>query len=153
MQINKNTTKLLSLGIISMALSGCSLVYFPYFRNYADKPVQIIFKKNSCCEKDTRWISFKNEILLINKKTYKNLNDSLPLNIFPGDNDKVFVTAPPNSTILLPRWGVNWTNTILLRQGSRLDSISIFTNDGTINNFQAKSYGFPPVRLYYYDYK
>lgn len=140
---------ILLIGLITM-LSGCTLIYFPYFRNFSDESVEIIVK-TVYYESKVSAVLYKKEVLPISKKTYKKLNDSLNVTSLP--NNQFFITIPPKSTVLLPRWANLFSDTIIVKQRDKIDSISIYGNHEKNNSFQLKKIGFPVTHLYFYDYK
>jgi hypothetical protein len=137
------------MGVTSVLLSGCTLIYFPYFRNYSAKPVEIIFTQTEYLRNNQSSVLYKNELLALDKKTYKKLNDSLPIN--RPTEKKASILAPPGSTILLSGMILTPYDTVFLKQENRSDTITIFTR-GALHSFKAKK-GLPLSRYYYYDYK
>lgn len=143
--------KLLILVIVPFALSGCTIIYYPFFRNYSNKPVELIFEVSDYYKERNHLVEYKKQILPVSRKTYKKLNDSLPVVML--SHNKASLTIPPGSTAFFPGWVIFQGGIIFLKQENRLDSISIFTNDGISKRFQYKRQGFPVATLYYYDYK
>jgi hypothetical protein len=136
--------------ILPLILSRCSMIYFPYFRNYSDRPVELIFELSDYYEAKNYQVKYKMEILPISRKTYMKLDDSLQITMSP--DNKASLIIPANSTVLFSRWTGLQSTIIFLKQENRLDSISIFTNERFTHQFK-KRHGFPESFVYYYDYK
>ena len=143
----KTMTLLLLISTVSL-LEGCTLVYYPFFRNFSDLPVELNFKLSSYSER--KMVLFKQSILDIGTKTYKELSDSLPIE--RHDDERVSIIIPPKSTVLLPR-GHYYTDTLLVRQNERLDSIFFQDLKQTEKSFQVKRSSFPIRYIFFYDYR
>lgn len=149
----KSGIKVLKLILLigsTIMLSGCIIIYFPYFRNLSDDSVEIIFK-TAYYESNVSAILYKKEVLPINKKTYKQLNDSLDVTSL--QSNQFHITIPSKSTVLLPRWLNLSSDTIIVKQKDRIDTISIHGKYRNNNSFQIKKHGFPVANLLSYDYK
>jgi hypothetical protein len=145
--------KLLSaLSALSILLTGCTYVYFPYFLNHSDKPVEILLDLSGH-EKPIpqKSIPYRKDILSINLRTYKKLDDSLPVSV--SDAGIVSVIIPPHSTAMVRRLFDLPDCLVTLKQETRIDTIKIYQFDPD-QSFKGIKRGFPATTyLYYYDYK
>lgn len=151
-----NNIKLSLLIIVSVALAGCSVGYRPYFRNYTGKPVELIFEMDEYYNNNEYYkgknepMICKQEILEINKSTYKYLKDSLWMTVLPGNKRSLIV--PANSTVLFT-WQPCKKGIVYLKQENKFDSISIWSNNSINNQFKHKRQAFSLPVILYYDYR
>lgn len=141
------TKFLLSVFFVSL-LPGCSLAYLPYFRNLTDKPVELTVMLSEEDQGDREYFLYTDEIVDINRKAYKKLDDSLQLS-FDGDTASLLV--PPRSTVLLRSAMIMGRGLqLLLRQDDRVDTIGNAVHQ---NSFKNAPRGRSLAILIYYDYK
>lgn len=136
--------------LTSFTFTGCTMVYMSFFRNYSEQPVQIEFQApTGKYSERPKTIRYRNEILEIKWKAYKQVNDSLPVSFY---NARATITVPAGSTVLLPRFMLH-DSLVILKQQNRIDSVSHYGSLHNRNIFQYKNVGFPVKTIFYYDYK
>lgn len=146
---SKKLATLLLIASIPIFFPGCVIIYFPFFRNYSEKPLEIILNQPGHINNLPSFISYKNELLPICEKTNKKLTDSLPITILAGQ--KIMIMVPARSTISLFTFSVNPPDTIVLKQENRFDTLNVSrSNSANLAVFKTK--GFPVKRFLYYDY-
>jgi hypothetical protein len=130
--------------------SGCSVHYYPFFRNYSIYPIEIIFKNSIKTPALPHSFPFKNEIIDIDQNSYKKLDQKLEL--FQVGEDYI-VTVPPGSTVVINgdvyRYNLGY---VYLRQENKVDSIAIKSFKDLKTSLKHVNVGFPKKALYYYDY-
>ena len=150
--------------ILASQLTGCTVIIFSYFRNLTDSNVEITIKSKESKiyvrDIENNGLSFKNEIVKINRKTYKKLSDTLEY--LQIDRSTIRLTIPPNSTVMLtPALKLRWYDTdfykVILRQNENYDTLNFSVGQYNIYDIKDPEKKFKRTggfvkNIFYYDY-
>lgn len=150
--------KLLTFGLILILtfLTGCSIAFDFYVRNFTDDPYVLKIFSNSRTKVNQmvpNYVLIKNKILEINGKTRRETIDTLRTAI---TNDTLIVQIPPKSTIIFPHFIAGYeeiqerkfkVDGLLITDSERVDTFPIYPSRVT-DKIKRKS-GFFQVIDYY----
>jgi hypothetical protein len=152
--------------ILAFQLTGCTVIVISYLRNFSDNPVEITIHSKgseiSIRNLETGGLCYKNEILKVNRRTYKHLNDTLAYSKVDASTIKLIL--PAHSTVMLTptltlylRWHDTDIYEVILRQNENSDTLGF--NLGQYNRYDIKdpersfkSNGGLVNNIFYYDY-
>jgi hypothetical protein len=137
----------------SMLISGCSMIYSSYFRNFSSNAVDLI-GSNIDTTKNVK-LPYENGIvdILDNNDAAYRFKDSLSIEKLDSLSIKIHIPARSTIKFISFRMMLNNANLLLTENHILIDTLIGYSSDKRINNFRFKSLPrLMPTGLYYYDY-
>lgn len=120
--------KILSLVLLSVLLSGCTVPVNYYIRNLTNTPIKVTLVKDESFDTDTFELQYSKEVLPVNFNTHKKLNDTQKQEV---EGNNVNIVIEPQSTYYLG-FGANFKHLIkevIIYQNSKPDTLDLNDKD------------------------